>query len=299
LSFIPPGGPPPSQADDCSIFEHALDALPDGVLLVNSAREIVYANSAFARLWNVPVNVFASRDDSSALQFVMDQLVDPEGFRQEVERLHHTMHSSEDEIRFKDGRTFSRRSVPFQKRGAFNARIWIFTDVTEARSATLDALTRLPNRLAFSRHFGPYVEAEADGLVRTVAIMDVDNFKKYNDLYGHAAGDQVLRQIGNILRSHLDAVDDMIFRIGGEEFLMATRTREKVHAFDLFEAIRLSIAGMAMEHLGNAPHRLVTASVGLGAFDSAKNPDSVFARIDAALYKAKANGRNALVEAEI
>jgi diguanylate cyclase (GGDEF)-like protein len=91
----------------------------------------------------------------------------------------------------------------------------------------------------------------------------------------------------------------MIFRIGGEEFLMATRTREKVHAFDLFDAIRLSIAGMAMEHLGNAPHRLVTASVGLGAFDSAKNPDSVFARIDAALYKAKANGRNALVEAEI
>jgi diguanylate cyclase (GGDEF)-like protein len=205
------------------------------------------------------------------------------------------MEASEDEIRFKDGRTFSRRSVPFEEQGAFNARIWIFTDITEARSATLDPLTALPNRLAFSRNFRPYVEAEANGLVRTVAIMDVDNFKKYNDLYGHSAGDQVLRQIGNILRSHLKSADDLVFRIGGEEFLMGTRTKKTVEAHDLFEAIRLSIAATGITHLGNEPYGVVTASLGVGAFHQAKNPDHVFERVDAALYRAKAKGRNMVV----
>jgi diguanylate cyclase (GGDEF)-like protein len=299
MSFLMPGDPLLSGADDCSIFERALDALPDGVLLVSAAREIIYANSAFARLWNVPIELFATRDDGRTLQFVLGQLLEPDAFLREVERLHHTTEASEDEIRFKDGRTFSRRSVPFEEQGAFNGRIWIFTDATEARSATLDPLTGLPNRLAFTRKFPSYVEGGTDGLVRTIAIMDVDNFKRYNDLYGHAAGDEVLRQIGNILRSHLKSADDLLFRIGGEEFLMATRTKQKIDAHHLFESIRLSIAAMGINHIGNDPHKVVTASVGIGAFDRAKNPDHVFEWVDAALYRAKAEGRNMVVEAVV
>lgn len=290
---------PLSRTDDCSIFERALDALPDGVLLVDASRKIVYANSAFERLWKVPSDIFATRQDDRALQFVTDQLVDPEEFRAEVERLHQSMDTSEDELRFKDGRVISRRSVPFKENGHLNARIWIFTDITEARSATLDSLTRLPNRLAFSRDFPPFVSAEDDGWIRSIAIMDVDNFKKYNDLYGHAAGDEVLRQIGSILRYHLGRADDLVFRIGGEEFFMATRTPHEADAHRLFEAVRMSIAAMGREHRGNPPHDIVTASLGVGMLPGAGNPATVFEQVDAALYRAKAQGRNTAVNAVI
>lgn len=287
----------PRRATACSIFERALDALPDGVLLVNAARKLVYANLAFSSLWNMPDEVLESLEDGRMLEFAMGQLVDPEAFRREVERLHPTTETSHDEVQLKDGRTFSRRSVPFEEDGKFNARIWIFTDITEAKSASVDHLTQLSNRMAFSRDFEPFVAAPADGLVRSVAIMDLDNFKKYNDMYGHIAGDDVLRQIGIIVRSHLHEADDLLFRIGGEEFLMAIRTRNAVDAFALFDAIRRSIQAMKKEHLGNEPHRMVTASLGVGSFQEARDPDGVFKRIDAALYRAKAAGRNVVVEA--
>jgi len=282
----------PSEDAECSIFERALDALPDGVLLVNARRQIIYSNTAFAHLWNIPANAWRSRDDRKTLQMVTDQLIDPAGFVAEVERLHQSMEPSEDEILFKDGRVFSRRSVPFRESDNSHARIWIFSDVTEAKSASLDQLTGLPNRLAFSRAFRPFVEASGGNYVRSVAIMDVDNFKKYNDLYGHAAGDEVLRQIGTILRTHLHRADDLLFRFGGEEFLMAVRTDRAFEAHQLFDAIRTSIAAMKQPHCGNDPHGIVTASLGLASFVGARDPDHLFHDVDRALYRAKSDGRN-------
>jgi GGDEF domain-containing protein len=103
------------------------------------------------------------------LQFVADQLVDADAFIPEVDRLHPTGQTSHDEIRFKDGRIFSRRSVPFERDGAFDTRIWIFTDVTEAHYAQIDPLTGLLNRRAYSRHFPDFVSAPYDGFVRSVS----------------------------------------------------------------------------------------------------------------------------------
>lgn len=288
-----------AQGTDCSIFERALDALPDGVLLVNAERKVVYTNPAFKRLWSMPDDGSASRDDNQNLELVMDQLIDPEGFRREVERLHPTAEISQDEIVFKDGRIVSRRSLPFQEAGRFRARIWIFTDITEARNATVDHLTQLPNRLAFSREFPPFVTAAADGLMRSVGIMDIDHFKRYNDIYGHASGDDVLSQIGALLRSHVDNTGDLVFRIGGEEFLMATRTRNTGEASAFFESVRKSISTMARKHEGNQPYGVVTTSIGYGSFRTAPEASVVFQRVDDALYQAKARGRNTIFEGEI
>jgi diguanylate cyclase (GGDEF)-like protein len=283
VSFIAPDNYRLSRSDDCSIFERALDALPDGVLLVNASRHILYANSAFMRLWNMPEDVFAARDDGRALRYVMNQLEDPDEFRSKVEMLQRSSDSSEEEIRFKD-------------EGQSGSRIWIFTDVTEAKSAAIDHLTGLPNKLAYSRDFPNFVAEEQDGLVRSVALMDLDNFKKYNDLYGHAAGDRVLRQIGSLLRAQLNGAHDLLFRFGGEEFLLATCAREEREARLLFEAVRASIVEAAMPHLGNGPYGVVTASFGLGILRGVHEPDTVFERVDAALYRAKAQGRNTVVE---
>lgn len=182
------------------MYQRTLDALPDGVLLTDSERRVVYCNAAFARHWRVPGWLVAAKDEALMLQFVQSQLDDPAAFVREVERIHPTREDSQDEVRLIDGRVLSRRSIPFEEAGEFAARLWIFTDVTEARHARIDPLCGVPNRRAYSIDFPRFAEAPEDGLVRAVGIMDIDNFKAYNDRYGHASGDLVLSQIGAILR---------------------------------------------------------------------------------------------------
>jgi diguanylate cyclase (GGDEF)-like protein len=278
------------------LFDRALDALPDGVLLTNAARRVVYANPAFAQHWNIPQNLMAAGDETRMLQFVQDQLVDPVAFAREVERINPTSETSQDEVHLKDGRVLSRRSVPFEENGHFEARIWIFTDITEARHARMDALCGVPNRRAYSTDYPKFVEGADDGLVKSVGIMDIDNFKRYNDHYGHAAGDLVLRQIGVLLRRRLSA-DDMVFRIGGEEFLLACKTKDENEALAFFESLRESVETMALTHLGNPPYGVVTASFGVGVFRGPKEPGDIFTRVDAALYRAKDGGRNKVLVA--
>jgi diguanylate cyclase (GGDEF)-like protein len=281
-----------SGSNEPTSFRRALDCLPDGVLLINDDRSIAYANPAFAKVWNIPDALMRSGDEEALLNFVTDKLVDPVQFVREVERLYRSFENSEDELLFKDGKIVSRRSVPLSEHGQAQGRIWIFTDVTEARHASMDFLTGLPNRRAFAREFPASIMARADGLVRSVAIMDVDNFKSYNDIYGHAAGDAALRQIGSILRSNLTNSDDLVYRIGGEEFLIACRSRRRDTIVAFFEELRRSIQSATIDHSGNPPHGCVTASIGLALFRGPKDPDFAFKQADAALYEAKARGRN-------
>jgi diguanylate cyclase (GGDEF)-like protein len=281
-----------------SLFELALDALPDGVLLTDASRRVVYANPAFAKHWKIPSDMAAAQDEAQMLLFVQSQLLDPAGFIRDVERINPTAETSQDEVHLKDGRVLSRRSVPFQENGRFEARLWIFTDITDAREARIDSLCGVPNRRAYSTDYPRFAEARDDGLIKAVGIMDVDNFKAYNDRYGHAAGDLVLRQIGSLLRRQLNP-DDLVFRIGGEEFLLACKTREGADALSFFETLRRSVETMSLTHIGNQPHGVVTASFGLSIFRGSKNPGDLFTATDAALYRAKEGGRNAICVAEL
>ncbi len=275
-----------------SMFERALDCLPDGVLLVRGDRTIAYANTAFAKMWSVPETLMASGDDFGLLTHVIHQLVDPAQFTREVERLYGSQDNSDDELLFKDGRIFSRRSVPVAQDGDMRARIWVFTDVSEARQAFLDSGTGLANRRAYTRDFPKAMATAEDGLIRSVAILDVDNFKSYNDIYGHAAGDAVLRKIGDLLRARLRNNDDYAFRIGGEEFLFTCKTRTETAAMAFFEELRKSIVAEDIPHDGNSPYGKVTASLGLGIMKGPQEPTLVFQQVDAALYRSKTTGKN-------
>lgn len=275
-----------------SLFERALDALPDGILLIDSSRAVAYCNPAFADHWRIPHDVVESRDEIRMLELAKEQVLDPVAFVREVERITPTAEPSEDEVRLKDGRVLSRRSVPFAEDGAFAARLWIFTDVTEARSASLDDLSGLLNRRAYASRFPAFVEAQDDGVLRSVGIVDLDNFKAYNDHYGHAAGDLVLRRIGELLREEAARADDLAFRIGGEEFLIACRTSRGRDPRAFFETLRASVAAMNLAHAGNAPHGTVTVSIGLSSFHGPGCAAALFDEADAALYRAKRGGRN-------
>lgn len=287
----------PGTTVDKSLFEMALDALPDGVVLIDADRQVIYSNAALIRIWGVPEEIAATRDETLMLGYACQQLVDPDAFLAEIDRVFATDRPIEDELLLKDGRILMRRSVPFITDGVFTGRLWVFSDVTEARSARVDPLCGIPNRRAYSIDFPAFASAAPDGRVRSVGIVDVDNFKAYNDRYGHAAGDLVLRQIGALLRKRMGQAGDLMFRIGGEEFLIACRVAEEAEALAFFEALRAAVAALELTHEGNAPHGRVTVSIGVGTFRDARPANDVFSHVDAALYRAKRDGRNRIERA--
>jgi diguanylate cyclase (GGDEF)-like protein len=255
---------------------------------------VLYTNKVFERLWGLTPQTFA--DWQHIVEHIARQMDDPGRFLQQVDRLYGTAENSEDELHLRDGRIISRRGVPFNGDGEGFGRIWIYTDVTEAWNAKIDALTGLRNRRAYARYFPEFAQAADDGLMKAVAIMDVDNFKAYNDTYGHAAGDAVLRRIGALLSPPVVA-DEMAFRIGGEEFLIACKSQTEGGAISFFESIRCGLKDAAIPHSGNGGEKVVTASLGLALFRGPQDPGSLFEAADLALYKSKSSGRNRMTVA--
>ncbi len=278
---------PPDMSD---MLKKALDYLPDGVLVVSSTRTICYANPAFFEMWRVPIAKRNIRNREPILNHVAETCLDPAAFRDEVARLYGSTESSEDAVVLKDGRILARRSVCVASSHSEASRIWIFTDVTEASHAEIDPMTGLLNRRAYSRRFPAFV-SDATGTVAAVALLDIDNFKAYNDTYGHACGDAVIAKVSQIMASML-LEGDLAFRIGGEEFLIARRSASKADHRPFFEEMRISIEQAAIPHKRNMPISVVTASLGVGLFSTPRRPEEVFDAVDGRLYAAKAAGRN-------
>ena len=135
----------------------------------------------------------------------------------------------------------------------------------------------------------------------SLLMIDADRFKLYNDTYGHAAGDDCLRQIAAVVRDSVRRPGDVAARYGGEELsvLLADTTPEQA-AF-VAEAIRARVEALDLPHAGNAPMERVTISIGLAGFDpqvsSGMTAQALFAQADEALYRAKSSGRNRTVSA--
>ena len=150
-----------------------------------------------------------------------------------------------------------------------------------------DGLTGLFNR----RHFDEALRsalsfAGRQGQPMSLILLDVDHFKSYNDSLGHLAGDDVLRTVAEVLRSHSRA-HDVVARYGGEEFALVLPATDACGARILAERLRAAIASH------HWPHRPVTASFGL-ATTTALVPDALamIAEADLALYASKARGRD-------
>ncbi|MEZ5464635.1 MAG: GGDEF domain-containing protein [Lysobacteraceae bacterium] len=157
--------------------------------------------------------------------------------------------------------------------------------------ATQDALTGLPNR----RHFAETMERELARARRhhralTLALIDLDHFKRINDDLGHLAGDQVLRRFGALLREQVRA-DDLPARIGGEEFALLMPESDLAAAQESAERIRQTVADSSFEGGGKALP--LTISIGLASWNDRRDTVSALMRAaDHALYRAKSDGRN-------
>lgn len=161
---------------------------------------------------------------------------------------------------------------------------------TQRRKALSDPLTELPNRQAYSERAVTEVQRwQRYNRPLTIAIFDIDNFKKINDNYGHQAGDRVLKVIGRSIAKRLREVD-FFCRFGGEEFVALMPETTAEIAIPVLDKIRDAIANAAFNY--KEQPLSITLSIGLTEFRDKDSLDSAFERADQALYKAKQSGRN-------
>lgn len=153
--------------------------------------------------------------------------------------------------------------------------------------ALFDGLTGIANRRRCEQALREAMaRSERYGEPFTICLWDIDHFKQINDAYGHETGDQVLRQMAQVVRSRIRTADT-VGRWGGEEFFLLLPHTRLPEAQQLVERLRCDI--MAAIVVGDRP---VTASFGLAEYCNDDDPASLLARSDEALYTAKATGRN-------
>lgn len=160
------------------------------------------------------------------------------------------------------------------------------------RFASTDALTGLHNRGWLDDAFDREIKrSERDELPLALIMIDVDNFKNYNDTYGHLAGDQVLITVADAIRSPLRP-NDLVARFGGEEFAVLLPETSVNNARIIAERLREHVSNADPGMLDNKQLPAVTISLGIAGRLPGYSLDMMIAAADVAMYHAKRNGRN-------
>ncbi len=163
--------------------------------------------------------------------------------------------------------------------------------------AGLDGLTEIPNRRSFDDALvKEWNRLSRNGLPLSLAMVDVDYFKLFNDNYGHAQGDQVLKSVANLLDWEMRRTTDLAARYGGEEFVLLFPETSPGDAQQRVETIRESIEALKIYHEYSSAAPFVTVSVGgATAVNRQILPATLIETADAMLYKAKKSGRNRVI----
>ncbi|MGU3345197.1 diguanylate cyclase [Pseudomonas monsensis] len=160
----------------------------------------------------------------------------------------------------------------------------------QRQKALIDPLTGLPNRAAWSERLEHEIKQwQQHGNTLSLAMLDLDHFKRINDNYGHLAGDKVLKIIATVLRKRLRG-PDFIARFGGEEFVLLLPATPPAVGAKLLENLRAAIEACPFHFKGERV--TITISMGMTTFRSGEHSDLVLKRADQALYRAKNAGRN-------
>ncbi len=170
----------------------------------------------------------------------------------------------------------------------------------DRQRARFDGLTGLLSPRAFRAALSEALEAARCAPPARLAVLfiDTDRFKDWNDAYGHAAGDALLRAIAGTLRTAAGGRGDVAARNGGDEFCLVLAETEKSAAIERAQCLRAAISGLdfaALRPPGAGPLVCVSASIGVAAFPAdATTAQSLLEMADAAMYHSKRNGRNAV-----
>ncbi|HAC64671.1 MAG TPA: hypothetical protein DCF68_14340 [Cyanothece sp. UBA12306] len=163
------------------------------------------------------------------------------------------------------------------------------------RISTIDPLTKIPNRLLFNQ----CINQEWQRLIReheplSLIMCDVDYFKKYNDKYGHPAGDECLKKVANILSQSVKRSSDLVARYGGEEFVIILPKTNAKGAIKVANNIRDVLQEVKIIHEDSQVSKYVTLSLGIATMipHSSLSIQELINSADQALYSAKNQGRD-------
>jgi len=166
--------------------------------------------------------------------------------------------------------------------------------------AALDPLTGIANRRRFDETLMvEWQRGQRDRQPLSLLMVDVDHFKSYNDSYGHPAGDLALKKVAAVLTENLKRPADLVTRYGGEEFAIVLPETDSAGAMTVARACLRHLENLQIEHSKAAPYGVLTISVGVQTVIPGKqsNAQELVAQADRALYAAKAQGRNCVVNA--
>jgi len=166
------------------------------------------------------------------------------------------------------------------------------------RLASIDGLTEIPNRRCFDATLKKEMHRLArNGSFLSLILMDIDFFKRYNDYYGHAAGDACLRRVARAVAAGGRRASDFAARYGGEEFAIILPGNDTQGALWIAEKVRKAVAALNIRHTASDVAEHVTLSLGVATVSAGQKmaPVDLIKAADAFLYQAKKNGRNRTV----
>lgn len=163
------------------------------------------------------------------------------------------------------------------------------------KASKIDFLTNIYNR----RYFNELLIKEWKGCEESksflsILMIDVDKFKKYNDIYGHLNGDKCLKRISEEIKNVVEKSNNIVSRYGGEEFIVLIPNSNLEEAKSMAENIRKNIEKLGIMHEGSENYKIVTVSIGIAASIPNENlsPEKLISIADDALYRAKNSERN-------
>jgi len=282
----------------------------NGLLLEDDNRRLILVNQAFCDLFGIKASpdTLIGTDCTDTAKQAKSKFADPDYFLRRIEDLLVARKTVlNEECRMADGRTLERDYIPIFDNHRFVGHLWKYHDISEHKDierhlenlALTDALTGIANRRAFDE----LLAKEHERLVRyqhrpaAVLMLDLDHFKQVNDTHGHTAGDIMLRHFTHVLQEELRKVDT-VARVGGEEFAILLPETDFEGALQFAERLRRAVASSSL--LFEEKTLYITTSIGAAPLTREDiNPNTALERADAALYRAKAGGRNLVVSAKI
>lgn len=279
--------------------EDVLRHLPSALVVFDAAGQIAQINPAFLELFQLrfhPAELIG-QGWRTFFDCLAPAFAEPELELSRIKALIQQDLPEQAEINLRDGRSILRDYVPFVRSGAIQGALWQLQDVTSIREqrnqleylAERDALTGLLNRRGFDRRLKILEQHPLGQHGFTLALLDLDDFKRMNDSLGHPAGDAILVEVGNRLKG-LVRLTDMPARIGGDEFaILMPECRTEEQAMQIAERllhavqVPMRIAGVEIRQ---------GCSVGMAVQRSSRNGEpKAFQHADLALYDAKNAGR--------
>ncbi len=182
------------------------------------------------------------------------------------------------------------------KASVSNEKELLFKTIQMEKMSKLDLPTNLYNHKTFHEYFEKlWDQCQKSPFQLHLALLDLDNFKKVNDQFGHATGDVVIKEMASIIRAFIDT-NDFPSRYGGEEFAILFTEKSTSECEITLEYIRKSLEAFPFEEMSG---QSVTVSIGLSKASNFESKESFFKATDFSLYEAKANGKNQIVKSVI